>query len=249
MESADKPYDGFFRSVFASPQLAWELTRTVAPGLASGFTARQIHVESESPVDPEFRRSHTDLLIRLTRRKTDTFVLLLYEHKSSPDRFVSLQLLRYLGAIWQRSHRKHRLTETIAERLAGALEAALADPKARELARKVEMLYGLTHSPEDMQLMETAAGKRGYHRAQEDLMTFVEAKIQEGLQKGREEGRQEGELLGKRAALLRQISRKFGLTDPERDRILSCDDPSALDAALDEIIIADDKASVLNKLS
>ncbi len=38
MENADKPYDGFFRSVFARPRLAWELTRTVAPGLASGFT-------------------------------------------------------------------------------------------------------------------------------------------------------------------------------------------------------------------
>mgnify|MGYP006301936021 FL=1 len=326
MESADKPYDGFFRSVFASPQLAWELTRTVAPGLASGFSARQVHVESESPVDPEFRRSHTDLLIRLTRRKTDTFVLILYEHKSSPDRFVSLQLLRYLGAIWQRSHRKHRryhlpqvipiviyhgrpswkppefselvegpggdhvprfaprfvnladvpperisgslgfvvallalkyvrqrLTEAIAELLAGALDAALADPEAQELAHQVEMLYGQTRSPEDMELIQTAAGKRGYHRAEEDLMTFVEAKIQEGLQKGREEGReegrQEGELLGKRAALLRQISRKFTVTDAERDRILSCDDPTALDAALDEFALADEKASVLSKLS
>ena len=82
MESAHKPYDGFFRSVFARPRLAWELTRTVAPALASGFTARQVHVESVSPVDPEFAQHHTDLLIRLTRRKTDTFVLVLYEHKS-----------------------------------------------------------------------------------------------------------------------------------------------------------------------
>jgi predicted transposase/invertase (TIGR01784 family) len=322
MESAHKPYDGFFRSVFARPRLAWELTRTVAPALASGFTARQVHVESESPVDPEFARHHTDLLIRLTRRKTDTFVLVLYEHKSTPDRYVALQLLSYLSAIWQRSHRKHRryrlprvipiviyhgrsswkppefselvegpggedvprfvprfvnladvppeeisgslgfvvsllalkyvrqkLTNAIAERLAGALEAALADPQARELAEKAEMLYGRTRSPEDIRLIETAARKRGYHRAEEGIMTFAEAKIQEGLQRGREEGRQEGELLGKRAALVRQLSRKFTVTDPERERILSCDDSDALDAALDEIVTADDKASVLSKLS
>ena len=63
-------------------------------------------------------------------------------------------------------------------------------------------------------------------------MTFAEAKIQEGLQRGREEGRQEGELLGKRAALLRQLSRKFTVTD----------------ATLDEIITADDRATVLGKL-
>ncbi len=96
-----------------------------------------------------------------------------------------------------------------------------------------------------MRLIETAAGKRGYHRAEEGIMTFAEAKIQEG----RQEGRQEGELFGKRAALLRQVSRKFTVTDAERERILSCNDSAALDAALDEIIIADEKASVLGKLS
>ena len=67
-------------------------------------------------------------------------------------------------------------------------------------------------------------------------MTFAEAKIQEG------------ELLGKRATLLRLVSRKFTVTDAERDLILSCDDSAALDAALDEIITADAKPAVLNKL-
>jgi hypothetical protein len=49
--------------------------------------------------------------------------------------------------------------------------------------------------------------------------------------------------------LVRQLDRKFGLTEAERDRILSCGDSDALDAALDEIITADAKASVLSKLS
>jgi len=68
-------------------------------------------------------------------------------------------------------------------------------------------------------------------------MTFAEAKIHEG------------ELLGKRATLLRLVSRKFTVTDAERDRILSCNDSAALDAALDEIITADEKPAVLGKLS
>ena len=90
---------------------------------------------------------------------------------------VSLLALKYV---------RQPLTDAIAERLAGALEAALADPQARELAEKVEMLYGQTRSPEDIRLIETAAGKRGYHRAEEGIMTFAEAKIQEGLQRGRQ---------------------------------------------------------------
>ena len=55
-------------------------------------------------------------------------------------------------------------------------------------------------------------------------------------------------MLGKRATLLRLVSRKFTVTDAERERILSCDDSAALDAALDEFALADEKASVLSKL-
>ena len=60
---------------------------------------------------------------------------------------------------------------------------------------------------------------------------------------------EKGFLESRRETLARQLDRKFGLTDAERDRILSCADPSALDAALDEIMTAADKATVLNKLA
>ncbi|MFW5685799.1 MAG: hypothetical protein ACOC0O_04015 [Spirochaetota bacterium] len=76
------------------------------------------------------------------------------------------------------------------------------------------------------------------------IMSFAEELIQEGLQKGR----QEGEVLGKRSALLRHLSRKFSVTDAERERILSCDDSDALDAALDEFAPAKSKAQVLERL-
>ena len=62
-----------------------------------------IALEPGSLVDPEFRSHQTDRLIRLERDADQALVYVLYEHKSAPDRWVSLQLLRYLAAIWHRS--------------------------------------------------------------------------------------------------------------------------------------------------
>ena len=72
-------------------------------------------------------------------------------------------------------------------------------------------------------------------------MTFAQEMVEKGVEKG--------SLQRSRDVLVRLVDRKFTLTDSERDRILSCDDSAALDAALDEFALADDKASVLSKLS
>ena len=68
-------------------------------------------------------------------------------------------------------------------------------------------------------------------------MTFAQEMLEQGsLQHGRE-------------ILVRQLNRKFGLNDLEREQIMACDDQAAIDAALDEILDADAKAQVLAKLS
>jgi hypothetical protein len=46
----------------------------------------------------------------------------------------------------------------------------------------------------------------------------------------------------------RLVARRFGLEDAERRRIERCEDPEALDAAIDEFAIAESKKEVLSKL-
>lgn len=317
MGKEDKPYDRFFQSVFARPDLAWELTQIAVPDVAAKLGTPEIHVERESFVDTEFRAHQTDLLVRLTEPMSETLVYVLYEHKSAPDRFVSLQLLRYLSTIWDRHRRSRsggalpqiipvvlyhgrsswkplefsrlvvgpggehvprftprflnladvlpdqvtgsigfvvallglkyvrlRLTDANAAHLAGALDAALADPASYEYAQHVERLYARTRSRSDILFLATVAADREYHRVEEGLMTFA----QELLREGRQQGLEEGQLHGKRSVLLRLMSRKFGINGDESEIILSCDDPEALDAALDEMVMAHDKAAVLAKL-
>ncbi len=61
-------------------------------------------------------------------------------------------------------------------------------------------------------------------------------------------GREEGRVADKQDVLIRQLSRKFGLTDAERQRIRGVEDTERLDAALDELVVAETKEAVLEKL-
>jgi hypothetical protein len=81
-----------------------------------GFAGATVTVEPESLVDHAARMHRTDLLLEFnwpqrrpggagTSRATgarSAYVYVLYEHKSSPYRWVTVQLLRYMATIWQR---------------------------------------------------------------------------------------------------------------------------------------------------
>ena len=61
-------------------------------------------------------------------------------------------------------------------------------------------------------------------------------------------GREEGRLTDKQDVLIRQLSRKFDVSDAERESIRGVEDPDRLDAALDELVVAETKEAVLEKL-
>ena len=93
-------------------------------GDAALLDGAEVAVETGTLVDPALRTHQTDLLLRVTpaprdrvgaagnggRPRTDRqphgsfLVFILFEHKSYPDEWVALQMLRYVVAIWQREH-------------------------------------------------------------------------------------------------------------------------------------------------
>ena len=107
----------------------------------------------------------------------------------------------------------------------------------------------MEHAPYDMLFRrafgtpETARENR-YAEVREEAMTYAEELIQEGRQKGLERG----ELQDKQHVLIRLLTKRFSLSDPERERVEACEDRDALDAALDEIVVAESKEAVLAKL-
>jgi hypothetical protein len=95
-------------------------------------------------------------------------------------------------------------------------------------------------SEEETESFLAHSRERGYTDIEEDVMTFAEAKLREG--------RREGTLKDKRDVLKRFLNQKFGLSEEEAARIDRMEDLEALDAALDEIIDAEEKRQVLEKL-
>jgi len=81
--------------------------------------------------------------------------------------------------------------------------------------------------------------------AREVVVTIAENYINEG----RTEGRVEGALTERRGVLIRQLEKKFGITQEERTLIEQVADLDRLAAALDEILFAETKQQVLDKLS
>ena len=111
MSKVPQPHDSFFRDSFSQTELAIALCRNyLPPAIAAALDPDPAAWElcSGNYVDDNLGSHLTDLLY-LTRLKTgeQVYIYLLLEHKSRPDRFVSLQMLRYKVHTWEQDHREH----------------------------------------------------------------------------------------------------------------------------------------------
>lgn len=77
-------------------------------------------------------------------------------------------------------------------------------------------------------------------RAGETIMTTAEKLM--------EQGREQGTLLNEKEILIKQISKKFGISEKERSFIMAMENKKKLDLALDEIIFAESKDVLIDIL-
>lgn len=105
MSERQNPHDQFFKEILAQPGAIKDFLRYYLPEkfvrLIKPETAERLE---DSFVDEDLKEHLSDLLFRV-ELKTDgeAFVYVLLEHKSSPDKWVALQLLRYLVRIWEKA--------------------------------------------------------------------------------------------------------------------------------------------------
>jgi predicted transposase/invertase (TIGR01784 family) len=81
-----------------------------------------------------------------------------------------------------------------------------------------------------------------------EVRTMFETKVKEYGDMLMKQGIEQGELIDKQNVLIKQLSKKFGLSDEEKEYIKSITNPSKLDAALDEFVFSETKAQVLESL-
>jgi predicted transposase/invertase (TIGR01784 family) len=107
-EEIHQPHDKLFALGFGDPVNAAALLKAQLPsGLAEDIDWAGLKAENGHFVDPEYRKSQSDLLFSTTFRGRKCLLYLLFEHQTTEDPFMALRLLRYMVNIWWSHVRDH----------------------------------------------------------------------------------------------------------------------------------------------
>ena len=105
MPDISNPHDRFFKESFSRPDVARDFFRHYLPAqLVEQLDLKTAKPMKGSFIDKRLRAHHSDLLYSVKLRSSGAiYIYILFEHKSSPEPFVALQLLRYMVRIWERT--------------------------------------------------------------------------------------------------------------------------------------------------
>src|SRR5437667_12721706 len=101
MAKINNPHDQFVKAVLSQPDLAASfLTNYLPSDIVALFDTSNPKLVNGSFVDSELREHQSDLLFQVKHRNGGSaYIYILFEHKSYPDQWVAMQLLRYMVRI------------------------------------------------------------------------------------------------------------------------------------------------------
>jgi hypothetical protein len=106
MDEIASPHDTFFRESFSRREIATDFLRWHLPAdLLAEIDLDTLEIGKDSYVSSDLRSAYSDLVYRVQHRDGPLSVYLLFEHKSRPEHWTLLQLLRYITAEGEQ-HRK-----------------------------------------------------------------------------------------------------------------------------------------------
>ena len=106
MQSLNTPHDHYFKANLGRTDIAADFLRQyLPPQLIRQMDLSSLQGQNGSFIEPELRQLYSDLLYRAKIGKDDVYIYFLFEHKSSNDRNIALQLLGYLLSIYRESRK------------------------------------------------------------------------------------------------------------------------------------------------
>ncbi len=95
------PHDAFVKEVFSHKEQAEDFLKNYLPqNICKLIDFNSLTIVKDSFVDEDLKKHFSDLLYEVQINSRDGFIYLLFEHKSTPQKFTALQLLRYMVKIW-----------------------------------------------------------------------------------------------------------------------------------------------------
>ncbi|TVQ95340.1 MAG: Rpn family recombination-promoting nuclease/putative transposase [Desulfovibrionales bacterium] len=115
MSEINNIHDTFFRETLSHKEVAADFLANYLPAkVLRHIQLDTLSITKDSFVDVNQAEHYSDLLYQVMLSSgLPGFVYFLFEHKSYPNRFVVLQLLRYLIEIWELHRRQHPKAKTL----------------------------------------------------------------------------------------------------------------------------------------
>ncbi|MBI3651164.1 MAG: Rpn family recombination-promoting nuclease/putative transposase, partial [Acidobacteria bacterium] len=97
MTEIHNPHDRFFKEVFSHPEAAAEFFAAFLPShIVALLDLAKLEPIKDSFIDPSLQEHLSDLIYRVPlKRGNQAYIYALIEHKSAPDKWVAVQILRY----------------------------------------------------------------------------------------------------------------------------------------------------------
>ena len=103
-EELPNPHDRFFKELVSRPEGVVEIARqALPPTVFTLLDLTKLQRMEDTWIDPELRSHFADAVYRVGLTEPDdrsAFLYVLFEHKSHPEPFVALQVLRYMVQGW-----------------------------------------------------------------------------------------------------------------------------------------------------
>lgn len=98
-------HDLFFKDVFSRREAAQSFLQNYLPQeVAALLDLSSLEISKDSFIDPELQEHFSDLLYKVALHEgRETYIYVLFEHKSYSDKLIAFQLLRYMVRIWEQS--------------------------------------------------------------------------------------------------------------------------------------------------
>ena len=105
MADITNPHDRFFREVLSREEVARDFMIHYLPSdVVALFDMSSVEIRKDSFVEKGLKEYFSDLLYCVdTKDGGSSYVYVLFEHKSYPERLISLHLLRYMARIWEQA--------------------------------------------------------------------------------------------------------------------------------------------------
>ncbi len=103
LQDVKNPHDAFFKQLMADIDVVRDFLKNYLPEKAvAALNLRKIEPVKDSFIDKELKEHLSDLIFRVKlKRGGKAYVYILFEHKSSPDKWVMWQVLLYAVSVWE----------------------------------------------------------------------------------------------------------------------------------------------------